>query len=125
MNWIMIVGVAVIVVIIGALFVPSRKDKDKDKSEDRMSAAELSERQRALWARVEEAIGAHHTARGAEVGPARERMLRLADEADAEIQVLERAGASERQVLMAKLAAEEIRGFVNEGIARHPEGQQT
>jgi FtsZ-interacting cell division protein ZipA len=124
MNWIVIVGVAVLVVVLVALAWPSRKDREKAKA-DKKKTADLSEWQRRLWARGEEVIAAHHAARGAEVGPARERMLRYLDEVDAGVREVEKAGASERQVLMAKLAAEEIRGFVDDALARHPEGQQT
>lgn len=124
MNWIIIVGVAVVVVILVALIWPSRKDREKAEAR-KTKTAELSEWQRQLWARGEEVIGAHQRARGAEVGPARERMLRYLDEVDAEVRDLDKAGVSERQVLMAKLAAEEIREFVNDALARHPEGQQT
>ncbi len=123
MNWIMIVGVAVFVVVLVALVWPSREDKEKAKA-DKRKAAELVEWQRQLWAGAEDVIRAHHRARGAEVGPARERMLRYLDEVDAGVRELEGKGASERQVLMAKLAAEEIREFINEALARHPEEQQ-
>lgn len=123
MNWVMIVGVSVFVVILVALVMPGRRDKAA--ADERTSRAEVSDWLRGAWVRVEEALSAHHKARGAEVGPARERMLRLADEIDTELREIERtASESERQMLMLKLAAEEIREFINDGIARHPEGRQ-
>lgn len=95
------------------------------KAEGRqMTTAELSEWQRRLWQRAEDMIADHHRARGAEVGPARERTLRYLDEVDAGVLAVETGGASERQVLMAKLAAEEIRRFVDDALARHPEGRR-
>lgn len=123
MDWIMIVGVVVIVGVLVALVWPSRKDKETP-GDRRTTTEELSEGQRRLWEQAEQAIAAHKHARGDEVGPARERMLRVADDADAWPGLLEGKGASERQVLMAKLAAEEIREFVNDALARHPEEQQ-
>lgn len=110
----------VVVAIIVALIMPGRKDKAR--TDDGMSTAEVTDWLRGAWARAEEAIAAHHKARGAEVGPAQERMLRLADEIDAELREIERTSSeSERQMLMLKLAAEEIRASINDGIAKHPE----
>jgi hypothetical protein len=124
MNWIFIVGAAVLVAVIGAMFLTGRKNKGETEDDGRMSTSELAEVQRSLWARAEEAISAHKRARGAEVAPARERMFRLADEVDAGVRELASAGASERQVRMAELAAEEIRGFVKDALAAHPEERQ-
>lgn len=121
MNWIFWVGSALVVLFLVAMIVPRRKDK----SDARLSTKNMAERQRAIWARTEEALVAYRDARGDQVGPARERLLGVADEADAGVGELEAAGASERQVLMAKLAAEEIRAFVNDALAKLQDGQQT
>lgn len=113
----------VVVVILVALIMPGRKDEEP-AADGRMSTEEMSAAQRDLWEQAERALRAYMNARGDEVASAREHMLRMADEADATVQGFSAQGASERQVLMAKLAAEEIREFINDALAQHPEGQQ-
>jgi hypothetical protein len=71
--------------------------------------------QRALWERASSAI-AVYVETGAQ--EARERLLRVPDEVDASVGALEGGPTSERQLLMWRLAADEIRGFVNDALAR-------
>jgi hypothetical protein len=75
--------------------------------------------QRALWERVSSAIAVYVETGDQE---ARERLLRLPDEVDASVDGLEGGPASERQLLMWRLAADEIRGLVNDALVRG--GQQ-
>lgn len=118
--WIGLTGVVVAIIV--ALIMPVRKDKEPS-TDGRMSTEEMSALQRDQWARAEQAVREYMDARGAEVAPARERMLRMADDVDASIERIGAQGVSERQMAMWRLAAEEIRGFANDALAQHPEGQ--
>jgi hypothetical protein len=125
MNWIMWVGVGLVVLLLIALIAPGRKTGSRPGDANRqMTTAEMSDLQRARWDQATEAVIAYRDARGDDIGPARERMLRVADEADPSSQTFEGVAMSERQLLMWQLAAEELRAFVNDALARHPEDQQ-
>lgn len=113
----------VVVVILVALIMPGREDKEP-AADGQMSTDEMSAAQRDMWEQTERAVGAYVHARGDAVAPARERMLQVADEVDATIETFGTQGASVRQMAMWRLAAEEIREFVNDALAGHPEGQQ-
>lgn len=121
--WVTVALIAVVVVIIVALIMPGRKDKSPS-ADGQMSTEEMSAAQRDLWEKAEQAVRAYVDARGDQVAPARERMLRMVDEVDATIEGFGAQGASERQLAMWRLAAEEIREFVNDALAHRPEGQQ-
>ena len=123
MNWVVVVCVGVVVLILVVLIVPGRK-KSPGGSDGSATPDEMVEAQRAMWAEAEEAVAAYINARGEAVGPARERMLRVADEVGPGSRRFEGVAMSERQRLMWELAAEEIRDFVNDSLARHPEGHQ-
>lgn len=124
MNWIMVVGVGLVVLLLVALVVPGRKKTSTAGSNESTTSEEMAETQRAVWLEAEEAVTEYINARGDAVGPARERMLRVADGVGPDSQRFEGVAMSERQRLMWLLAAEEIRGFVNDALARHPEEQQ-
>ena len=89
-----------------------------------MTTEEMSAAQRDMWERTERAVRAYVDARGVAVEPAKERMLQAADEVDATIEGFGAQGASERQMAMWRLTAEEIREFVDDALASHPEGRQ-
>lgn len=124
MEWVGAVGFGLVLLVIIALATSRRRVGSLKDPNTRLTTAELSESQRLLWEQAEQAIAAYKHARGAEVEPARAHVLRVADDAEVWVGVVEGKGASERQVLMARLAAEEIREFVNDALTRHPEEQQ-
>jgi hypothetical protein len=87
-----------------------------------LTASEMSELQRDTWSRVEAAIAAYGETRGDDEVAARERLTRLADQIRTSSETAMSGDAmSERQLLMWRLAADEITGFVADAVARHPE----
>lgn len=125
MNWIMWVGAGLVVLLLIVLIMPSGKNKGSPPDPNRpKTSVDVSAEQRAAWAEAEEAVAAYAKARGDEVGPAREHMLRVADDVRLDSPRLTSVAMSERQARMWALAAEHIREFVNDALARHPEDQQ-
>ncbi len=122
MTWIVWAGVGLVVLLLVVLIMSGRKNGGSSPDR-RMTTDRMSEEQRAMWAQAEAALIAFRDARGDEVGPARARLLGAADAVDARVRAIEGEGASERQVLMFRLAAEEIREFVNDALARRQDPQ--
>lgn len=116
-NWMWIVGAAVLVVVPPALVLGRRR---KAEARAKQHIADLVDRQRALRDEAHEALDAYRAARGNEADLARARLLRVPDEADANAWALTTAGASEQQVATARRVADEIRMFLTTAISLDP-----
>lgn len=123
MNWTMVVGSGLAVALLTALIMSGWRGKEVAAGR-RMSSEQVSLMMRDLWDRGDQALRAYMDARGDAVAPAREHLLRVADETAASVPPVGMPGLPERYIRMWQLAAEEIRDSANDAIARHPEEQR-
>lgn len=89
------------------------------------TAEDLTVLHHALWERIEAGLAVYKESRGDRRAAARDRLVRLRDQVDASLAALDGEPAPAPQVRTWRLAAEEVRQFLDDALAAHPGGQQS
>jgi hypothetical protein len=127
MIWAWIAGAAALVVVLLGMVLLGRR---RGRAREEQWLADLVDKQHALRDKAHEALTAYQdilyrdvpydAARSGQIDLAREHLLRVPDEADANAWALAARGASEQQVVTAWRVADEIRMYVTTAISPDP-----